>query len=254
MQSSLPEEILSRTRHRPYPLPPDPWLLFMSWHDLLFAHWPVPEEALRRFVPSALRLDTFDGSAWLGITPFRMSGVRPRLLPSVSPLSDFPELNVRTYVTAGGKPGIWFFSLDAASPVAVRLARAAFRLPYFDAEMSCSREGDEVSYGSLRTHRGAPRAEFAARYRPVGEPAESRPGTLEEFLTERYCLYAADGRGNVYRGDIHHHPWPLRPAQADVERLAMTEQIGVALPETEPLLHFSGRLDTLAWPPRRIAP
>ena len=138
--------------------------------------------------------------------------------------------------------------------MAVRLARATFHLPYFDAEMSCSREGDEVSYGSLRTHRGAPRAEFAARYRPVGEPAESRPGTLEEFLTERYCLYAADGRGNVYRGDIHHHPWPLRPAQADVERLAMTEQIGVALPETEPLLHFSGRLDTLAWPPRRIAP
>src|SRR3712207_7838782 len=98
-----------------------------------------------------------------------MSGVRPRLLPSVSPLSDFPELNVRTYVTSGGKPGIWFFSLDAANPVAVRLARATFRLPYFDAEMSCRRGGDEVRYRSMRTHRSAPRAEFAARYRPVGE-------------------------------------------------------------------------------------
>ena len=225
----------------------------MSWHDLLFMHWPVPQEALRPQIPPALQLDTFDGSAWLSVTPFRMSATRPRCLPSVPPLSNFPELNVRTYVTAEGKPGIWFFSLDAANPVAVRLARATFHLPYFDARMSCQVTGDEVRYGSVRTHRGAPNAELAALYRPVGEQFESRPGTLEYFLTERYCLYAASGRGNVYRGDIHHHPWPLRRAEIEIESLAMTRQIGVALPETEPLLHFSGRLDVLAWPPRRIA-
>ena len=252
MQASRLKKILSRTGHRPYPVPQGPWVLFMSWHDLLFMHWPVPEEALRSLVPPALHLDTFDGGAWLGITPFRMSGTRPRFLPGVPPLSNFPELNVRTYVTAGGKPGIWFFSLDAHNPVAVRLARAAFHLPYFDAKMSCDVVGDEIRYRSVRTHRGAPRAEFAARYRPVGAPLESRTGTLEEFLTERYCLYAANGRGNVYRGDIHHHPWPLRRAELEVESLAMTEQIGFALPESEPLLHFSRRLDTLAWPPRRI--
>ncbi len=253
MQASRPKKILSRTGHRPYPVPQGPWVLFMSWHDLLFMHWSVPEEALRSLVPPALHLDTFDGGAWLGITPFRMSGTRPRFLPGVPPLSNFPELNVRTYVTAGGKPGIWFFSLDAHNPVAVRLARAAFHLPYFDARMSCDVAGDEVRYRSVRTHRGAPRAEFAARYRPVGEPLESRTGTLEDFLTERYCLYAADGRGNVYRGDIHHPPWSLRRAELEVESLAMTEQIGFALPESEPLLHFSKRLDTLAWPPRRLA-
>jgi uncharacterized protein YqjF (DUF2071 family) len=215
-------------------------------------HWPVHEEALRSLIPPALHLDTFGGSAWLSVTPFRMTGVRPRFLPSVPPLSNFPELNVRTYVTAGGKPGIWFFSLDAGNPVAVRLARATFHLPYLDAEMSCAVVGDEVHYRSVRTHGGTPGAELAARYRPVGEPSESRPGTLENFLTERYCLYAADGRGNVYRGDIHHHPWPLRPAEAEVEKLTMTEQIGVALPETGPVLHFSERLDVLAWSPRRI--
>jgi uncharacterized protein len=253
MQASRPGEILSRTDHRPYPVPSIPWALFMSWRDLLFMHWAVPEEVLQPLIPSALRLDTFDGSAWLGVTPFSMSGVRPRFLPSVPPLSNFPELNVRTYVTAEGKPGIWFFSLDAHNPVAVRLARAAFRLPYFDAKMSCNVAGDEVRYRSIRTHRRAPRAEFAGHYRPVGEPLESRPGTLEEFLTERYCLYAADGRGNVYRGDIHHHPWLLQRAELEVETLAMTQQIGVALPQTEPLLHFSKRLDTLAWPPRRIS-
>ena len=253
MQAARPREILSRTEHRPYPVPDGPWALYMSWRDLLFMHWPVHAGVLQPYIPPALRLDTFDGSAWLSVTPFRMKGTRPRLLPGVAPLSNFPELNVRTYVTAEGKPGIWFFSLDAANPVAVRLARATFRLPSFDAEMSCRLEGDGVRYRSVRTHRGAPRAEFAARYRPVGEPSESRPGTLEYFLTERYCLYAADRRGNVLRGEIQHHPWPLRPAQAEVERLAMTEQIGVSLPQREPLLQFSGRLDVLAWPPRRIA-
>jgi uncharacterized protein len=253
MQAARPREILSRTEHRPYPVPDGPWALYMSWRDLLFMHWPVHAGVLQPYIPPALRLDTFDGSAWLSVTPFRMKGTRPRLLPGVAPLSNFPELNVRTYVTAEGKPGIWFFSLDAANPVAVRLARATFRLPYFDAEMSCRLEGDGVRYRSVRTHRGAPRAEFAARYRPVGEPSESRPGTLEYFLTERYCLYAADGRGAVLRGEIQHHPWSLQPAQAEVERLAMTEQIGVSLPQREPLLQFSGRLDVLAWPPRRIA-
>jgi uncharacterized protein len=248
-----PQKILNRTEHRPYPLPRGAWALFMSWHDLLFMHWPVPEETLRPLVPPALTLDTFDGSAWLSVTPFSMSGVRPRSLPSVPPLSNFPELNLRTYATVGERPGIWFFSLDAGNRVAVRLARATFHLPYFDAQMSCRVVDGVVRYGSVRTHRGAPRAELAARYRPVGEAYESRPGTLESFLTERYCLYAADEKGNLYRGDIHHHPWPLQRAEVEIGSLAMTEQIGVALPETEPILHFSGRLDVLAWLPRRVA-
>ncbi len=249
-----PEKILSRTEHRPYPLPAGPWALFMSWHDLLFMHWPVPEGVLRPLIPPTLSLDTFDGSAWLGITPFSMSGARPRSLPSVPRLSNFPELNVRTYVTAENKPGIWFFSLDAHNPIAVRLARATFHLPYYNAEMSCGVVGDEVRYRSVRTHRGAPGARFAGRYRPVGDPFNSRPGTLEHFLTERYCLYSADKRGKVRRGDIHHHPWPLQEAEAEIESLAMTEQIGVTFPRTEPILHFSRRLDTLAWFPRRVAP
>jgi uncharacterized protein YqjF (DUF2071 family) len=247
-----PEKILSRTEHRPYPVPAGPWALFMGWHDLLFMHWPVEKGVLRPLIPAALSLDTFDGSAWLGITPFRMSGVRPRFLPSVPWLSNFPELNVRTYVTAEGKPGIWFFSLDAHNPIAVRLARATFSLPYYDAEMSCNAVGGEVRYRSVRTHRGAREARFAGSYRPVGEPFNFRPGTLENFLTERYCLYAADRRGNLYRGDIHHHPWPLQRAEIELGSLAMTEQIGVSLPETEPMVHLSRRLDTLAWPPRRV--
>jgi uncharacterized protein YqjF (DUF2071 family) len=250
---SRTEEILAHADHRAYPAPEGPWALTMTWRDLLFMHWPVPAEDLRPLIPPAIDLDTFEGTAWLGVVPFRMTGVRPHYLPAVPGLSDFPELNVRTYVKAGEKPGIWFFSLDAHNPVAVRLARATFHLPYFDAKMSCATDGGDVVYRSVRTHKKAPPAEFAARYRPSGEPFESEQGSLVRFLTERYCLYAADGRGTVRRGDVHHRLWPLRPAEAEVETLRMTQQIGLALPDVPPLLHFSDRLDVLAWPPERLA-
>ncbi len=247
-----PKESLRRTDHRPYPLPGGPWALSMRWHDLLFAHWPVPAERLRPLIPPALGLDTFDGHAWLGVVPFRMSGVRPRPLPGVPRLSDFPELNLRTYVSAGGRPGIWFFSLDAHNPVAVRLARALYGLPYFDARMSCEPSGERVRYRSVRTHRGAPEARFTGTYGPAGETPQTGP--LEHFLTERYCMYTADRRGRVRRGEIHHGPWSLQPAEAEVEDLQMTGQIGLRQPETEPVLHFARRLDVVVWLPRRVVP
>jgi uncharacterized protein YqjF (DUF2071 family) len=258
MASSELKKVLDQTEHRPYPLPEGLWVLRMRWHDLLFMHWPVPEGWLRPLIPPSLELDTFDKSAWLGVVPFRMEDVRPRFLPGVPWLSSFPELNLRTYVTHRGKPGIWFFSLDAHNPIAVRLARATFGLPYFDAEMSCEARGEEVRYESVRTHKGAPPARFVASYRPVGERFDSSPGTLENFLTERYCLYSAgvanraSGSGRVRRGDIHHRLWPLQRAEAEVEELEMTTQIGVTLPDTEPILHYARRLDVVAWTPRRI--
>ena len=252
--AAIPDKIspIDSTEHRPYPLPNGPWVLSMSWRDLLFMHWPVPESVLRPLIPSSLRIDTFDGSAWLGVVPFRMTGVSPRFLPGVPPLSNFPELNLRTYVSAGGKPGIWFFSLDAHNPVAVRIARATFKLPYFDAKMSCRTFEDTVRYESTRTHRGAPEASFVGSYRPTGKTFDSKPGTLENFLTERYCLYAADSKERVRRGDIHHSMWPLQRAEVEVEKLVMTGQIGLDQPTSEPLLHYARRLDVVAWSPRRI--
>ena len=255
MASPELKEALESMEQRPYPPPEGPWVLRMRWHDLLFMHWPVPEDGLRQLVPQALDLDGFDGSAWLGVVPFRMEDVRPRFSPAVPGLSAFPELNLRTYVTHEDKPGVYFFSLDAHNPIAVRLARATFGLPYFDAEMSCETSKDgEVRYRSVRTHKGAPGARFAASYRPSGEPYESGPGTLENFLTERYCLYSAgvDGSGPLKRGDIHHRMWPLQPAEAEVEELAMTGQIGVELPETGPVLYYARRLDIVAWPPKKL--
>lgn len=224
----------------------------MVWHDLLFMHWPVKAEVLRHMIPDSLRLDTFDGHAWLGVVPFSMSEVRPRFLPSVGFVSDFPEINLRTYVTADGKPGVWFFSLDAHNPLAVRLARATFGLPYFDARMSSEKYGDTIRYESRRTHRRAPLAEFVGSYRPTAEVEESNPGSLEAFLTERYCLYAPWGKSGVKRGEIHHTIWPLRRAEAEIETLRMTGQVGITPPKMEPVLHFAERLDVLAWIPRNI--
>ncbi len=238
---------------RPWPVPDRPWVQAMRWHDLLFAHWPVPAEALRPLVPAPLALETFAGSAWLGVVPFRMTGVRLRGTPSIPGLSAFPEINVRTYARLGDRPGVWFLSLDAASAAAVRVARALYHLPYFRASMSCARREGRVLYRSRRTHRGAAGAEFRGSYAPAGPIFRAGKGSLEEWLTERYCLYARDRRGGIRRCEVHHAPWPLRRAEAALEANSMAASHGVALadPLAPPHLLFAERLDVVAWAPER---
>lgn len=231
--------------------PPSPMVMAQTWSDLLFAHWPVPFERLRALVPEPLVLEEFDGSAWVGVVPFRITGLRPRGVPARLGL-DFPELNVRTYVSVGGRPGVYFFSLDAGSQLAVWGARTFFRLPYHHAEMDVSIEGEWVRYRSRRlaSRRGA--GEFRARYRPAGDAFTAAPGTLEHFLTERYCLYAVLGGGRVLRVDIDHVPWPLQRAEAEIETNTMAAASGIALPDRPPLLHFSRRLDVVNGLPVRV--
>jgi uncharacterized protein YqjF (DUF2071 family) len=229
--------------------------MFMRWHDLLFMHWSFPPELLRPVIPAKLEPDTLEGRCWIGVVPFRMSNVRARFLPPIPGASAFPELNVRTYVIAEGKPGVWFFSLDAASRLAVRAARWSFNLPYFDARMKCVRVSTSpkmVDYQSIRTHRNAAPAEFAAQYGPIGPVFRATPGSLDHFLTERYCLYSTDRRGNVYRGDIAHEPWPLQPAETRVGRNRMFDQMGISSPGAAPVLHYAERLDVIAWRPELV--
>jgi uncharacterized protein len=219
-----------------------------TWHDLLFAHWPVDMNLIRPLVPETLLLDAFDGSAWIGVVPFWMSGVRPRGIPALPGLSQFPELNVRTYVTARGKPGVYFFSLDAANLVAVCTARALFRLPYFYARMKAVTNGAATDYSSRR-YRSA--AEFRANYGPTGEIQLRDVGSIEHWLTERYCLYTTWGR-RLYRGEVHHEQWPLQDAGAEIEVNTMATAAGIELPDCPPLLHFARRLEVLIWPLHRV--
>ena len=258
---------LNQVAHRPWPIPSGPWIMAQSWHDLLFAHWRIDAAELRAkfrpLIPAGLDIDTFQGDAWIGVVPFRMSGVRLRATPALPMLSAFPELNVRTYVTHGGKSGVWFFSLDAANAIAVSVARAWFHLPYFNARMRCDIRSDWVEYSSERTHRNAATAKLHTRYRPTGGIFHPQPGTLEHFLTERYCLYAADGKGQIVRGDIQHAPWSLQTAQAEFRENSMIEaaldkrattpplQGSPQHPDT-PLLHFSRRQDVIVWHPQPI--
>jgi len=218
-----------------------------TWHDLLFAHWPIPIELMRPLVPPQLELDTFDRQAWVGVVPFWMSGVRTRGLPAIPGLSRFPELNVRTYVTYGGKPGVYFFSLDAANLPAVCTARALYHLPYFRARMKADGAGEKVVYSSSRRRANA---EFRGRYAPCAPLQLRQPGTIELWLTERYCLYTVH-QGDVYRGEIHHLRWPLQDARAEIEINSMAGAANIMLPDTPPLLHFARRLDVLIWPLRR---
>jgi uncharacterized protein len=239
--------MIMKIDHRPWPLPARPWSMAMCWHDLLFIHWPVDAAVLRPLVPPRLEIDTFDKQAWLGIIPFRMTGVGPRFVPALPWWSAFAEINVRTYVTAGRKPGVWFFSLDAANRVAVQAARLAFHLPYFFARIKVESTNGRIAYASTRRHFGGGMAHFAANYEPTGEPFLSTPGTIEHWLTERYCLYAASSRGQIFRGEIHHQPWPLQPATADIRSNTMSAPLGIRLPRTTSLLHFARRLDVIAW-------
>ena len=221
-----------------------------SWERLLFAHWRVPVAALRPVVHPSIPIDEFDGSAWIGVTPFRVVGARPHGAPPPPLASSFLECNVRTYATIDGRPGIWFISLDAESRAAVHGARRLWRLPYFLADMAAEPRGEGVDYRTDRVAPDGPEAGFEATYAPAGPEFNARAGTLEHFLTERYCLYTLDHRQRVHRSDIHHPPWPLQPAEADVRRNTMGRQVGLDL-DGEPILHFAARQDVLIW---RIRP
>jgi uncharacterized protein YqjF (DUF2071 family) len=224
----------------------------MTWENLLFEHWPVPPSLLRPLVPPGLELETRDGTAWLAVVPFAMRGVRLRGTPALPWVGAFPELNVRTYVRHGDRPGVWFFSLDADQPLAVVVARRLWHLGYRWAAMRCAWEGGAVAYHTRRRDAPPGHAEWRGRYGPAGAPVPAPPGSLAHFLTARYCLYAEDRNGRLYRGEIDHPPWQLETAVAEVETNTMTRPLGFELPSAEPLRWFTRRLDVVAWPLQRL--
>lgn len=239
----------TETRHRPWPLPKGPWTWRQSWHDLAFVHWPMARERLEPLVPPGLELDVRDGVAWIGVVPFHMNGVTHRPLPAVPGLSAFPELNLRTYVRKDDKPGVWFFSLDAASRFAVWTARALFNLPYVFARMTVAVDREWTRFRSVRLER-PPGLRFEARYRPTGAVFLAEPGSLEHWLTERYCLYSVDGRGRVHRAEIHHRPWPLQPAVVELASNELLSPLG--LDEGGPPVNvlYARAIDVVVWPLR----
>lgn len=225
-----------------------------SWCDLAFAHWPVPVDVLRPWVPEPLEIQQFEGTSWVGVVPFQMRGVMARGLPPLPWLSAFAELNLRLYVEHQSKPGVWFLSLDAANPIAVWAARRFFFLPYMNAKMSLRSSAgtpSNIEYRSQRTDQ--PQADFEATYRPLGDVYESQPGTLEHWLTERYCLYAQSASKHLYRAEIQHVPWPLQRGEIQIQTNQLGEAFGIELSAEPHLVHFVKRIDVVNWLPQRLS-
>ncbi len=239
--------ILSTTEHRPWPLPKSPWVMTQRWNDLLFAHWPLPASELTHLLPESLTVDTFDGSAWVGVVPFWMDQIRMRPLPRLPGANRFAELNLRTYVRERhtNQPGVYFFSLDAANPFAVSAARLFFRLPYYWAHMKIESEENCMIHYSSKRLLSKRKAQFRASYRSLGKPCVK--GGIESFLTDRYALFTTARHGELARVNIHHLPWPLELAEAEFEVNDLPQAHGIKLPDTKPLLQYSRELVVYIW-------
>lgn len=246
------DDLLNHTEHRPFPLPAGPWVQKHTWANILFAHWPVPAEVLAPLVPSPLQIDTWEGSAWVGITPFCIQGARLRGVPPVPFLSTFPEVDVRTYVRREGVPAVFYFSMNAPNPVIAAAARLAYHMPYVAAEVGSSADGDRISVRSLRVGGEGPAADWDSTHWPVSEPFRAEPGAREYFLIERWALYTVDREGHLYRTDIHRQPWPVQRAAVEIRRNTVAGAHGIRLPDQAPLLHCSRGVDVLIWLPARV--
>ena len=227
-------------------------IMHQNWGKLLFMHWRIDARVLRPLIPARLEIDTFDGSAWIAITPFTMWNIRafPPFVPPVPGFSSLHELNVRTYVHLDRVPGVWFFSLDCNSAAAVFAARSLFFLPYYNAAIDIEEHARRIDYALARKE--DPPAELQASWQ-IGETMPySHPGSLEFFLTERYCLYSAHDR-DLYRARIYHQPWPLQTATLTSLSSNMIESLGLPTPKDEPLLHYAEEISVDIWRLDRLA-
>lgn len=238
-------DCLNHTTHRPWPLPKGKHAWRQSWLDLAFFHWPVSADEIQKTLPAGLEVDTFDGSAWISVVPFRMEGVMKRGIPSLPGISNFPEMNLRTYVTCNGKPGVWFYSLDADQSIAVWAARKFFHLPYFKAGMKCESDREGVIHYS--SARASGDASFQASYQPLGEAYHAVSGSLEEWLCERYCLYSASEAGDIYCGEVHHRQWPLQKIKYDIQSNEVATAAGITISGEPVSAQFSRELQVAVW-------
>jgi uncharacterized protein YqjF (DUF2071 family) len=253
------QEFQLRTSHRPRPLPSGRWAMTQRWNDLLFAHWPIPVAKMAALLPDWLEVDTFQGSAWLGVVPFWLDRIKIRGVPPIPGARSFPDLNLRTYVRDQftGTPGVYCFSLDASNLLAVAVARTYYHLPYHWSEMRLEQRSEREFSFYCRRRFSSRQVIFNARYRGLGPNSrlvEHRIGTLESFLTERSCLYSSNRAGQPIRANLHYVPWPLEEAEAEIERNDLATAIGLNLPNLAPVLHYSRWLAVYIWPRELVRP
>lgn len=238
--------------HRPFPLPSKNWIMRQKWRNVLFLHWPIPVEKLRPHIPSSLQIDTFNGSAWLGIILFVLEGIFPFEIPSISLTPKFPEINVRTYVKYDGKPGIYFLSIDVMNWASLKIAKNWYHLPYHSSQIFFQKEEQKFHCHSIRKGNENTPISFKGKYAPVSEVYFPKEGTLDHWLIERYCLYSSNNGINIYCGDIHHRPWPLQKAKIELVKNTLFTPFHFDLFEEKPIAHFSIGVDSLIWNIKKI--
>lgn len=246
------------SNHRLSPRPDGPWVIAQEWHHVLFLHWPVKAGSLRPRVPAPLEIETRDGHAWVSVIPFAMRRLRPRGLPALPWLSSFPQLNVRTYVTLEGRPGIFLLHVAAGSRLAVTIARSLFHLPYHRGRLALREESEGWIFtcrprGGRQTCEGESPLSFAARYRPEGSAFRPEPGSLEHWLSERFRYYTAGPDGRIDRGEIDHPPWTLQPARLDTLEGVWPDAFGIQSDRAPALAYYSRRQHAISWLPKRVA-
>lgn len=245
-------KIINDIAHRKWPLPSEQWIMRQNWSNIFFTHWPIKPEILRPFIPNSLQIDTYNQYAWVGIVLFVMGGIYPRGLNSLSILPPFPEINVRTYVIYDDKPGIYFLSIDVGDWASYTIAKRWFHLPYYSSHVSYQKDNQTFQFRSRRKGRPNSSISFNGKYFPLPEIYFPREGTLDNWLIERYCLYSRDQRGNLYCGEIHHHPWPLQQAKSEIHMNTLLSPFNIDPNEVEPISHYSKGVDSLIWNIKKV--
>jgi hypothetical protein len=236
----MTDKILADNQHRPWPIPTGQWQYYQEWNNALFLHWIVPVELIRDLVPAELPIDTFEGKAWVSLVAFTMEKIRPRLLPSLNYISNFHEINLRTYVNYKGKSGVYFLNIEAEKALSTFIARQLSGLPYEKAEIRRFVKGTDYSYTSVNKGKNF---KFNTDF-TLGNKIESK-SDLDKWLTERYSLYLKKDN-KLYRYQIHHAEWPLH--NVAVNKLECNYAIKqMVLNNTPPLQHYSKGIRVIAW-------
>lgn len=228
------------------------WIMTQTWEHLLFAHWAIPPSMIRSMVPDALEIDTYEGTGWISIIPFMMTGVRLRCLPPIPFTTTFPEINVRTYVKVGGRSGIYFLSLDASNPLITAIARKWYRLPYFEASMNFQKHKEGIEIHSRRVKSPVQTEQFSAAYQPRTDVFIAKKGSLEYWLTERYTLFCECAKTKrIYGANVYHEPWRLQKATVQIHENTLAER-RFSLEDTPSLSLYSRGVQSIVWPIQEV--
>jgi uncharacterized protein len=232
--------------HRLWPLPRLPWVMKQTWENVLFVHYPVKIETLRKLVPEKLPLDTFNDCGWVVIVAVHISNIRLRGLPPIPGTTNFSQVNVRTYVTLDGKPGVYFFSLDAHNWLAVKAAKVVGNLPYKYAEVAIDSSDSNIHCECRR--KTDIHANWVGDFKPIAEPIHPVKESFDEWMAERYCLYTFNKKGKTLRSDILHRPWLLQEVQAEIYENTLLSSLNIQPDSHSPIFHYAKQQDVRFWP------